>query len=68
MVSDLRNNPITNYEEYAEKDGGVPDYPSIGCYFASELEGKDYMVKITAGYFEDEGVYRVQLSTMRRIF
>lgn len=68
-VKDLRGNFITSYEEYAEKDGGIPDYPSIGCYFASELgNGKDYTVQIIAGYNASDGVYRVQFTTLSRIY
>ncbi len=68
VITDLRNNSVTSYDEYAEKNGGTPECPNIGCYFASELDGKDYIVKIVAGYYDDTGVYRVQLSTMRRIY
>ena len=68
VVSDLKNNPITTYDEYAEHNFGVPEYPSIGCYFASELGGSRYVVKITAAYSNEENLYRVHLQTMRLIF
>lgn len=70
VISDLKNNPITTYDEYAEKNFnfGVPEYPSIGCYFASKLGGSKYVVKITAAYESEENLYRVEFQTMRLIF
>ena len=64
-VADLKNNAITSYSDYAANDGGIPEYPTIGCYFVSKLDSKKYMVKIIAGYYAEENEYRVELSTMR---
>lgn len=65
IVADLKNNAITSYSDYAANDGGIPEYPAIGCYFVSKLDSKKYMVKIIAGYYAEENEYRVELSTMR---
>lgn len=67
-VTNMASETVTDYADYAAKEGKESASPNIGGYFLTVLDGKKYSVQYMAGYNAETGTYRVQLQTMRLVY